>query len=95
MAVSRETYESVMQKYGYACAVCKGRVNVEAHHRVANTKLNRKRYPNFIDSEHNLIPLCGNFGNGCHEKKKHLFKISDKDAERFEEILRKTNGKDM
>ena len=88
MPVTPETYEEVMNKHGWCCAECGSHEFVELHHRKANTKVNRNLYPHFIDSKYNLIPLCGPFNKNCHEKCKHKYKISDKKAEEFEEMLK-------
>jgi len=89
MPVSKETYETVMSKYGYCCAMCGSNQNIELHHKMSKSKNNIKKYPNFIHSEYNLIPLCGSLSNNCHLRYKHILKIRDLEAQEFEEELSK------
>ncbi len=56
---------------------------VDFHHRVRNTKVNRKLYPNFIDSVYNAVGLC----RGCHISRSHLFNITDYEAQLYENWL--------
>lgn len=88
MPVSRETYERVMSIHGYCCAQCGSNQDVQLHHIKHNHKNNREKWPNFIDSEHNLVALCGLLSNNCHEKKKHFYKITDEQAQEFEDNLK-------
>jgi len=96
--ITPETYEAVMNKYGYCCAHCGSNQNIELHHMMSKSKTNRKRYPLFIDSEYNLICLCGLLSNNCHGTYKHLYKIRDIEAREYEEtladcLLQNTKGK--
>ena len=87
MAVSESVYTAVMEKYNCCCAHCGMNQNVQWHHMMANTKPNIRKYPLFIDSEHNGIPLCGTLANGCHDRYPHLYKRTDAEAEEYELIL--------
>lgn len=53
------------------------------HHKLHNTKLNRKRFPLFIDSPMNGVGLCYK----CHRDKNHLFKITFMEAIVYENWL--------
>lgn len=83
-----ENREKVMDCYSGICVECYTNNNVECHHKLADTKPNRKQYPLFIDSVFNYIALCGKFEKDCHEKCKHKYKISHREAEMYEEYLR-------
>lgn len=82
--VTREVYDMVMDCYGGMCAECLSRNSVEIHHKLANTKVNRRKYPLFLNSPFNLVCLCGNMANGCHEKFKHKYKVVDREADLYE-----------
>ena len=48
--------ERIFKAYGYRCAVT-GKEAHDLHHVKPNTKINRKRWPLYIDSPLNLIPI--------------------------------------
>lgn len=54
----------------------------EFHHKLANTSLNRKLYPKFIDSIFNCMPICSD----CHMTKPKV-KISERRASIYESSL--------
>ena len=54
----------------------------EFHHKVANTKVNQKLYPLFLQSIFNCMAIC----NDCHMTKPKV-KISDSYAEAYEIYL--------
>jgi hypothetical protein len=57
----------------------------EVHHRIHNTKTNRKLFPNFIDSPFNQVGLC----RRCHEDStKECFNISEDQAVLYEAWLK-------
>ncbi len=59
------------------------------HHKLPNTKHNRKKFPLFIQSPFNAAGLCGQ----DHDQNPHLFKITEKEAEVYEQWLKeKDNG---
>jgi len=58
------------------------------HHKLPNTKVNRKLYPNFIDSVFNAVGLCFS----CHTNNTHLFRISEKEARVYENYLKELKG---
>jgi len=89
MAISPETYEAVMIRAGYCCERCGSTNNLNVHHRKPDHKNYREKWPLFIDSLDNLIVLCGLLSNNCHGSYKHLYSITDLEAEEFE---RKLNG---
>ena len=88
MPLSREVYEQAMERAGFSCQQCGSRINLEAHHIMSKSKSNIKKYPNFIYSIHNIVILCGLLSNACHVNKKHFYKISDIEAQEFEELLK-------
>jgi hypothetical protein len=53
------------------------------HHLCHNTKVNRKRYPLFIDSLLNLMPVSSHY----HLKNPSYGKIMDRQAEKYERFL--------
>ena len=68
------TRERIFARAGWHCECgcdnCLGPDNLEVHHRVSNSKVNRKIYGERIQSEENAAVLCG----WCHVHCKHLFK---------------------
>ena len=87
MAVPYDIYKAVMDMYAGQCAECGATDNFEIHHKISNSKVNRRKYPLLIDSPLNLIPLCNNMENGCHEKTKHIHKIREREADTLEAWL--------
>ena len=57
---------------------------IDYHHRLANTKPNRKKYPLFIHSIFNCVGICRNHHDG---PEKEQFKISIKLASVYEKYL--------
>lgn len=55
----------------------------QIHHMLPNTKINKARFPLFIDSIFNYCPIF----NGCHLNKP-IPKISEHEAEIYETYLR-------
>ena len=55
------------------------------HHKLPNTKTNRKLFPLFINSPFNCTGLCRH----THTQKRHLFKITVQEAGMYEDYLRK------
>lgn len=64
---------------------CKGCLNPihSIHHKLHDTAYNRKKFPLFIDSPMNGVGLC----HKCHRDNSHLYKITDKEAQIYEEFL--------
>ena len=87
MAVSEATYTAVRERDGWNCVHCGMNVGINLHHMMPKTKANRSKYPNFIDSENNLVSLCGLMGNNCHGKYAHMYKRTEQEAADFELIL--------
>ena len=57
---------------------------IDYHHRLANTKANRKKFPLLINAVYNCIGLC----RTCHDgAAKEQFKITLKLAEVYEKAL--------
>jgi len=67
--------DRVLFKAGYRCQCgcekCLGNQALSIHHRVPNTKANRKKYGKWLQSEENAVVLC----QYCHTNCKHKFKI--------------------
>lgn len=81
---SRETKEAALEAYNHHCVLCDA-LATGCHHRLHNTKANRRRFPLFIQSIFNCAPLCFN----CHEKRKHELNIPLKVADAYEWAMRK------
>lgn len=81
------TYESIIECYANRCVECFTSNNVEVHHKLSNSKSNRRQYKLYIDSVFNLVTLCGKLEKDCHEKFKHKYKVSYREADMFEEYL--------
>ena len=56
---------------------------VDFHHKISNTKANKKLYPLFINSPMNCKGLC----RECHTERSHLFRITDNEAKVYESWL--------
>ena len=54
------------------------------HHKLRNIGYNRIKFPKLIHSVFNAVGLCEN----CHTNNSHLFRITDKEAEIYEDYLR-------
>jgi hypothetical protein len=55
----------------------------ELHHRLHNTKVNKKKYPLFLNSMLNLMPVC----NMYHLTNPSYGKITDYQADKYERFL--------
>jgi len=73
------TREKVFARAGYRCACqcekCLGNEQLEVHHKIANTAVNRKVYGEWLQSAENAVVLCGY----CHVNCKHKFKKEGED----------------
>ena len=58
------------------------------HHKLKNTKENRRLFPLFIHSPFNCAGLC----YGCHTNKDHKYKVTIQEAEMYERFLEKLKG---
>ena len=87
MAVTKKTYNAVMDLYAHMCAECNTSNGVELHHKLPREKWAAKKFPLFIDSPMNLVPLCNGFENACHENCKNKYKIREREAEVIESYL--------
>ncbi len=82
---SAQTRESMHEAYNGFCHcsfVCSKEVT-EFHHMLANTKVNNKLYPLFLQSPFNCLPI----NNDCHLSKPKI-KIGENLAKVYEEYLR-------
>lgn len=59
------------------------------HHKLHDTEYNRKRFPLFIHSPFNGVGLCYN----GHKNNSHLFRITEKKAQMYENYLQNLEGK--
>ena len=83
--MDQETRELAFSlSYGY-CMCSKDCMEkaTDIHHKLPNTKVNKKLYPLFINSIFNLLPVY----NGCHLTKP-MPKIKEHEAEIYEKWLR-------
>jgi 5-methylcytosine-specific restriction endonuclease McrA len=73
--------EMVYSRAGYRCECqcekCLGNDNLQVHHRIPNTKMNRGLYGEKLQSENNAVVLCG----WCHINCKSNFKGWRKEGE--------------
>lgn len=78
-------YLSIKQKGNCAIAAAAGSMAqiTELHHRLHNTKVNREKYPLFIDSVFNLVAVNYNY----HALKPHFQKINYIKAAKIEAML--------
>ena len=82
---SEETKQQINDaQYGYCATV--GCLNLihSIHHKLHDTKYHRQKFPLFLSSPMNGVGLC----YSCHTNYSHLYSISEKEAEVFEEFLR-------
>lgn len=83
--VKQQVYE--MQN-GYCFTIgCINKIH-SVHHKLQDTKYNEKKFPLFLNSVFNAIGLCYD----CHKQKQHLYRVTEKIAEVYEEFLRKLKG---
>ena len=88
--VTEETYRAVMSAYNYYCVMNECLEDAdELHHRMPKSKPNKLKYPLFIHSPINLIPLCKHH----HTHSKHLFNITDKQAQMYEDWIEELKSK--
>ena len=86
---SREVRQAMLDAYSGYCANCHFPAT-DFHHRIHNTKGNRKKFPLFIQSPMNCVPLC----RKCHDQYHWKFDISERVAEVYEKWLEELkNGK--
>ena len=82
--VTEETYLAVMEAYNWHCVHCLSKENLQLHHKLSKSKINQQKYPLFIHSPINLVPLCIE----CHNKYTHLHRITYQQAEMYENFLK-------
>jgi hypothetical protein len=75
--------QRIFEAYGYRCAVTSEKAD-DLHHVKPNTKINRKRWPLFINSPFNLIPIDHDYHMNCPLPEKP----SDLVCDLYEEWLR-------
>jgi len=56
---------------------------VDFHHKLSQSKVNKRLYPLFINSPFNCVGLC----RDCHTNRSHLFRVTEKEAEIYERFL--------
>lgn len=85
----QETKRQIYTAQNGICAV-EGCYTViqSCHHMLHDTEYNRERFPLFINSPMNGVGLC----NHHHDQLQHKYRITEKQAEIYEEYLRKLNG---
>lgn len=69
------------------CKICTEPIH-SLHHRLPNTKHNRKNFPLFIQSIFNAAGLCFD----CHTNRSHELKITPGEATAYEQWLREVIG---
>ena len=73
-------------QHGY-CNRCQDKCT-ELHHRLPNTKTNRKLFPMYLNSPFNFVGLCKN----CHDNHKEVLNVSEDIAVVYESWLKATGG---
>lgn len=84
---SEEIKEQIYNVQNGYCKHCLNPIH-SIHHKLHNTKQNRIRFPLFIVSPMNGVGLCYN----CHTNNQHLYKITDKEAQMYENYLKELKG---
>lgn len=79
---THETKELVHRAQNGYCKNCTERIQ-SFHHRLPNTKPNRKNYPLFLVSIFNCVGLC----NSCHDRDISQYKVTAGEAQSYEEFL--------
>ena len=82
MTFSNKVKEQIIEVQNGFCKGCLKRIH-SIHHKLPNTKENRRKYPKLIHSIFNAIGLCID----CHKNESHLYAITDKEAQVYEERL--------
>jgi 5-methylcytosine-specific restriction endonuclease McrA len=74
---SEDVRREVLEDNYYICQYCGQDKIFDFHHRLPNTKYNRKKYPKFLQSRINCVGLC----RKCHTsgKVRKVYKIKDAD----------------
>jgi len=87
---SREVREAIYESQNGYCGCSKECVKPleEFHHLVRNTKINNKKYILFTQSPMNCLGINGS----CHQQKAQHLKISDKQAQVYENYLQELKG---
>jgi len=81
----RETIYKAQNGYCFCCKDCLEKIT-EFHHIKANTEVNKKNYPLFLQSPFNCLGIF----QACHQSPR-IFnrKITDKEAQVYEDYLRR------
>ena len=85
--IPEDVRKMVYDAYNGCCA-CKECYNkaMEIHHVKSNSKSNNAKYPIFMQSPFNLVPIC----RPCHDSSAiYQFKITDRKAQMYEDWLMK------
>ena len=84
---SNEVKSQALDMLNGYCYNCYNKAH-SIHHKLPNTKPNRKNYPIFIHSIFNAVPLC----DYCHREYPHKFHITEKEAVIYENYLQELKG---
>ncbi len=77
------------KKINHICQLCLIRIADHRHHKLSQTKLFRKIYPEFIDHPDNILHYCAT----CHNNKS-IIKWSEREfCEHFNIKIRSKSGK--
>lgn len=80
---TEEVRRGVYEAQNGRCKVCTHRID-DFHHRLSNSRTNRKLFPNFLQSPFNCVGLC----RGCHDSSAICnFKITYGEAAMYESYL--------
>ncbi len=75
--------QDIFQSQNGFCKNCLNPAH-SCHHKLPQNKANRAKYGLFIDSPMNGVFLCFS----CHSSKAHKYKITEQEAEVYEDYLR-------
>ena len=78
----QETRDEMRKAQHGKCKLCEQSI-VDFHHKLHNTKVNNKLFPNYIHSVFNCVGLC----RDCHDHRKHEFKVGLTEAAVYEHAL--------
>ena len=79
-----EVKRAIAEAQNYRCKKCLNQIH-SIHHKLHDMEGNRRRFPLFLPSPFNAVGLCYK----CHTNFSHEFRITNREAEVYEEWLRK------
>jgi hypothetical protein len=80
---SAEVKENIGEAQNWYCKNCLNKID-SFHHMLSNSNVNGKKFPLFLNSPFNCVGLC----QQCHDSFPHLYKVTEKEAEVYENYLK-------